>query len=554
MSSVPELQPDRENPAYGKTDFQKSSTEVSKTKYSLDGVDDSHIIQEIGGLEHGGTGFTKNDQHDMYRMGQIQELRRSYRPLSALSFATVLTAIWEYLMMANTQGLTDGGLAGLFWSYIWTFVGFGFVILSLAEMASMAPISGGQYHWVSEFAPPRYQKVLSYVTGWMSVCSWQAGNASGSYLTGTIVQALLQINNASYQPTNFEYQWQGTLFMFAMVLILYVFNVYLARLWPKVQNGLMLLHILGFLVVVIVLWVMAPHQSAKAVFTEFTNYGGWSSMGLSLMVGQITGIYSLVGSDASAHMAEEVRDAGRYVPIAIFWSYVGNGILAIIFLVTYLFSIDNLDDALNDPTGYPFIYVFQSAMPLSGTNALTILSLILVIAANISFNASTARQTFAFARDKGLPFSNWISRVNSDKEVPVNAIIVTCGITILLSLINIGSSVAFNAIISLQIVALMLTYTCSISCVLYRRLAHPELLPSARWSLGKWGVPVNIIGILFAAFSFFWSFWPNTIPVNAQNFNWSVVLFLGVLGISLAQYFFQGRKIYVGPVTKVRHE
>jgi hypothetical protein len=82
---------------------------------------------------------------------------------------------------ANTQGLIDGGLAGLFWAYIWNFIGFSFVVLSLAEMASMsvklalpleclltvsrAPISGGQYHWVSEFAPPKYQKFLSYITG-----------------------------------------------------------------------------------------------------------------------------------------------------------------------------------------------------------------------------------------------------------------------------------------------------------------------------------------------------------------------------------------------------
>jgi hypothetical protein len=40
-------------------------------------------------------------------------------------------------MLANTQGLIDGGLAGLFWSFIWTFVAFSFVGLSLAEMASM---------------------------------------------------------------------------------------------------------------------------------------------------------------------------------------------------------------------------------------------------------------------------------------------------------------------------------------------------------------------------------------------------------------------------------
>lgn len=134
----------------------------------------------------------------------------------------------------------------------------------------------------------------------MSTLSWQAGNASGSYLTGTIIQALLY-ENTSYGPTDFGYQWQGTLFIFAMVLVLYSFNVYGAHLWPRIQNALMVVHVLAFLVVVIVLWVMAPRRTAKSVFTEFTNAGGWSSMGVSLMVGQITGVYSLVGSDASAH-------------------------------------------------------------------------------------------------------------------------------------------------------------------------------------------------------------------------------------------------------------
>lgn len=249
-------------------------------------------------------------------------------------------------------------------------------------------------------------------------------------------------------------------------------------------------------------------------------------------------------------MSEEVRDASRYVPISLFWSYIGNGAMAIILLITYLFSIDSIENALDDPTGYPFIYVFKTAVNTAGVNALTILVLILIIAANISFNASTARQTFAFARDNGLPFSKWLSKVRN--EVPANAIAVTCLFTMLLSLINIGSTVAFNAIISLQVVALFMTYAVSISCVLYRRIRHPELIPTARWSLGKWGIPINIIGLLYSTFSFFWAFWPNETPVTLENFNWSVVLFIGVFVISLVMYIVQGRKVYKGPVTDIR--
>lgn len=251
-------------------------------------------------------------------------------------------------------------------------------------------------------------------------------------------------------------------------------------------------------------------------------------------------------------MSEEVRNAGRYVPAAIFWSYVVNGTMAIIFLVTYLFAIDSVDNALNDPSGYPFIYVFREAVSTPGVNALTILVLVIVIAGNISFNTSTARQTFAFARDNGLPFSKWISHVKN--EIPVNSIILTCIITMLLSLINIGSSVAFNAIISLQIVALMMTYSCSIACVLYRRIFYPKLLPHARWSLGRWGIFVNIIGLAFTTFMFFWSLWPNSIPVTAHNFNWSVVIFVAIFLLCVVMYIVEAKKVYVGPVTTVKAE
>ncbi len=55
------------------------------------------------------------------------------------------------------------------------------------------------------------------------------------------------------------------------------------------------------------LWVLAPRNSASVVFTEFYDGGGWSSMGLALMVGQITAIYACICSDAAAHMSEEIK-------------------------------------------------------------------------------------------------------------------------------------------------------------------------------------------------------------------------------------------------------
>ncbi|CBF82995.1 putative GABA permease [Aspergillus nidulans FGSC A4] len=365
--------------------------------------------------------------------------------------------------------------------------------------------------------------------GWMSVLAWQAGSASGSFLTGTIIQGLITIRNPDYSPES----WHGTLFVFAMIFVIYVFNVYASDAMPVLNNLLMIFHVLSWCVILIVLWAMAPHRTAKSVFTEWSTQGGWNSIGLSVMIGQISAIYGSLSSDATAHMSEEVSNAGRNVPLAIAWGYFTNGIMAIVLLIAYLFSIPSVEDALSDETGFPFLYVFRNAVSTAGVNGLTSIILIPVIFSNIFFNASTSRQTFAFARDRGLPFADWIAHVDKRRKIPVNAIFLSCLISCLLSLINIGSETAFNAIISLNVAALMYSYIISISCVIYRKLKCPETLPARRWDMGSWGLPVNIIGLVYSCFALFWSLWPGQKHVTAETFNWSVVIFGGVFVISL---------------------
>jgi len=135
-------------------------------------------------------------------------------------------------------------------------------------------------------------------------------------------------------------------------------------------------------------------------------------------------------------------------------------------------------------------------------------------------------------------------------HIPVNAVIFTCGFTIIISLINVGSTVAFNAILSLSTTALMATYVISIGCVTFRRFSNNPLPPS-RWSLGRFGLPINCAALVYAFWSFFWSFWPNAYEPTAQTFNWASVLFVGLMGLSGILYVTHARKVYEGPVTKV---
>lgn len=126
-------------------------------------------------------------------------------------------------------------------------------------------------------------------------------------------------------------------------------------------------------------------------------------------------------------------------------AYLMNGLIGLTFLISYMFMITDLDAALNDASGYPHIWVFSQAVGPGGVAALNAIPIVLIFAGTLTYNLSTSRQTWAFARDHGLPFSNWIGKVDKKLDNPANSVTFTCIITILLSLINIGSDTAFNA-------------------------------------------------------------------------------------------------------------
>ena len=242
------------------------------------------------------------------------------------------------------------------------------------------------------------------------------------------------------------------------------------------------------------------------------------------------------------------------MPRAMIWSYFLNGALGLVFLITYMFSVVDLSGAIDDAnngSGYPYMYVFTQAFSMPAFNVLSAIVVILIYAGTLSYNVSTSRQTWSFARDRGLPFSDWIAKVDPKREVPNNAVAVTCMFTILLSLINIGSDAAFNAIVSLNLTSLMITYVVSIGCVLYRRLTNPDSLPKCRCSLGRCGIPINTFAVVYSGFVFFWMFWPQTTSHAAADFNWSVLMFMVILVIAVIDWVFRARKTYTGPVVLV---
>lgn len=228
---------------------------------------------------------SKQDMRDMARLGKKQEFQRNFSLLSALGFCSVYMATWEFVLVSLSVGFANGGFAGLFWCFITTVTCYATIVASLAEMESMAPTAGGQYHWVSEFAPSKWQRILSYASGWMSTLGWLASVASSTYVVATQIEAMIQV----YQPDYGFSSWQYLLLQWAFTLITIVFNTYGAGFLPALETGSLFGHLLGFLVVMIPLLVLCPKNSAEEVFVHFENSSGYSSMGVAYMISQVSG-------------------------------------------------------------------------------------------------------------------------------------------------------------------------------------------------------------------------------------------------------------------------
>ncbi|KAL8688971.1 MAG: hypothetical protein Q9224_004755 [Gallowayella concinna] len=478
-------------------------------------VDSPDFHYEDGNLQ-GQKGSTRGDVLDMSRMGKKQELQA----LEKVNAVEMALSTWILIKI---------------------------LALSSKHQADARHTD----HWVSEFAPKSIQKPLSYIVGWLALLGWVTGCPSAAQLTSTLVQGLILLKN---ENANVAALWQTTLFIMIFLIVAVAFNLFLAEKLPLAEGIFLIVHIFGYFAFLIVLWTMSDHAPASQVFGTFTDGGGWGNTGLSCLVGITTPLWCFLGPDAGAHMSEELKDAGRVLPSAMVWATFFNGLLGLTMIMTMCFCIGDIDGILDSSTGIPIIQLlYNSTGSYSATVVMTTVLIVLSMVGTITVIAATSRQMWAFARDKGLPFSSYIEHVRPGWDIPLNAIVVTLLVSMLITCLNFGSDVALNAIISLSNAALIFSYMTSIGCIRLKRFRGEALLPR-RWSLGKFGAPINDAALCFLAVGFVMSFFPITPMPAPVDMNWAVVIFLFVIVVAAVNYVVSARWHYVAPVALVKEQ
>ncbi|KAJ8690507.1 hypothetical protein PTI98_011932 [Pleurotus ostreatus] len=251
-----------------------------------------------------------------------------------------------------------------------------------------------------------------------------------------------------------------------------------------------------------------------------------------------------------ASMAEEVRNPAVQVPKAITWSVPISAIMGLVFLLPIAFTLPDIGALLEgngaQPTGLMFTLIMGSE---AGGFGMWFIVFGVGVFCAISICTAASRATWAFARDKALPFHRIFSRVNNDPssyfpEIPLNAFLLSTLIQVLLGLLYLGSSAAFNAFVGVAATCLGASYAMPVAINLMHGRTHVKGAPAY---LGRWGVPLNVLAVLWTLFLVVIYSMPATLPVTRSSMNYASAVFVGFGAISGVWYMISGRYHYSGP-------
>jgi amino acid transporter len=493
------------------------------------------------------SGEHERDSADLARFGYKQELRRSLGLFSsfavAFSYISPSTGIFTLFSLGL---ITLGGV------FIWTWpvvaLGQFIVALNFAEVSSHYPIAGSVFQWTKYMANRSY----SWITGWIYLF---AGIITVSAVVATLPIALIPaLNGLGWHSLNATSLHTQLVVALITLVVITVLNIYGVRLVAIINNTGVLFEILGMVVFALVLLAFHNHQGVHVV----TNSAGFPVNGSTFLAAMFMSLFVIYGFDTASTLSEETKDPRRAAPKAVLFSVIGAFIIGGIFLLAALVAIPNMGTAVKNSWG-PVQIIDANFSTGFATLYLFVVSAAIFVCC-LAIMAATIRLCFGMARDNQLPFSKPLSTVAPGLHTPVGACIV----------VALLSAVPFIEYAGVSIIAIAATGMIYLSyflgnIVIMRARARGWPKTSAPFRLGRWGMLVNILALLYGGAMLVNFAWPRaasnpkpkqTVAPAKLDFHigflndipilWTVVVFIALVGA--IYYLVRGRTKAFAPV------
>ncbi|GAA5832508.1 hypothetical protein JCM11251_001352 [Rhodosporidiobolus azoricus] len=494
--------------------------------------------------------ITRDEVNEVTRREQNHGQLRNFSMLSMIGLAYCILNSWTAMAASLSVVLPSGGPVAVLWGLCTSFIGILALAASLAEICHVFPSSGGPYHWAAILSPPQWSNIISWYTGWLACAGWITLTATTGSLAGSLLLGAYTLAHPGFE----EQAYQTFVIFTGFLIIALLINIYLPRLLPYINTAALTWSLAGAFTIVIVCLSCSgargnDFQSAKFVFGTYLNTTGWNP-GVAWILGLLQSAFGLVGVDALSHMVEEIPEPHLNVPRAMILAVVVGASSSFVFLMVLLFVMTDPTEVIEAAAGSLITTMYQSTQSVAGAICLQVFPIVSMEFAAQGIMCAASRMVHAFARDRGLPFSTFFSKLNKRTSVPDRAVYFVTAWCIVFALIYFGSSSSFNAILSSSVVMLNMSYCVPIALLLVRgrHLLRPESFPSPTWTLGPiLGPLANIVALCFTALTTVFFVFPPELPATGTSMNYAVAVFGIVIIMASGTWIFQGRKEFSGP-------
>jgi amino acid transporter len=453
--------------------------------------------------ETGPTTEASRDEQQLADLGYKQELSRAWSGFTNFAISFTIISVLAGTFTTFSFAWQNGGPIAV--SIGWPVLCF-FVLMvgfSMAELTSKYPTAGGPYWWAHALGG----KGWSWMTGWFNIVGLLGIVASVAYGAALFLNALFALYGLDIFGMNFgdSAHVLGETFVLFLVILIFVtvLNVFADRALALLNNLSVGVHIVGVAIIIgLLVFVPDTHQSASFVFGDRINNNGFfggstSNFGFWFFVlptGFLLAMYTQTGYDASAHTAEETRDAATTAAQGVWRSIFFSALIGWVLLLTFLFAANDVK-AVDDAAGYVGA-IFTSALDSWAAKLVILIAVIGQIFCVTAGLTSASRTWYAFSRDRAIPGWTLFRRLNSDK-VPVYAVIAVSFFSFVISIPALFGKnnipFAFFALTGICTVGLYLAYIIPV----YLRLRAGDSFQPGPWNLGSRYKVINILAIIF---------------------------------------------------------
>ncbi|MBN9738498.1 MULTISPECIES: amino acid permease [unclassified Pseudonocardia] len=470
---------------------------------------------------HGGDG----DGGGLAEFGYSQTLDRSIGKFSSfaagISYISILTGTFQLFYFGfGTVG------AAYWWSWPMVFAGQFMVALSFAELAGRYPVAGSVYNWSKRLAGP----TTSWMAGWMmftaSVVSLSAV-ALAAQLTFPQIWSGFQLIGDAADPGSAAVN--GVLLGAILIVFTTVINAIGVKLMARINSTGVFIELIAAVVIVVAL-LLSIHNPVSVLFETPPTTGGGGYFG-TFLVAALASAYVMYGFDTASSLGEETVDPRRTAPAAILRAVVASFVLGGLILLGIILAAPDLSDPrLGSKDGGGQLVLLQVAGGTIGRIFLITIS-IAVIVCLLAVHTAAIRLMFAMARDNGLPAGSVLARIDPKHKTPVVPAIVIGAVAILILLANVGVPEVFTAVTSVAIIMIYIAYLLVTVPMLIRRLRGqwPDEGQKGYFTLGRLGLPVNILAVCWGAAMALNLAWPREEVYGTGWLRFIAFIFIGVV-------------------------